>query len=150
MPYKKLINKLSADFPDITFTEAKDFRWSSQKKTIFYNPSHTHGAALLLHEVAHSQLDHTAISSDIELVRMECDAWIYAEETLASTYGVTISEDIREDSLDSYREWLHKRSLCKECLSNGVQTKTDTYKCLICGCQWRTTKSAKQSVVATI
>lgn len=149
MRYKKLIHRLENDFPDISFVEAKEFRWSSQKNTIFYNSSGPHVAALLLHEVAHSQLDHTAVTSDIELVRMECDAWIYAEQTLAPTYEVTISEDIREDSLDSYREWLHTRSLCKECLSNGVQTKTDTYKCIICGCQWRTTTRTKKSVVAT-
>lgn len=146
MPYKKLINKLSGDFPEVHFVEAKEFKWSSQKNTIFHNPSHPHADALLLHEIAHSQLSHQNITSDIELVRMECDAWIYAEQTLAPKYGVTILEDIREDSLDSYREWLHTRSLCKECLSSGVQTKTDTYKCIICGCQWHTTERVKKSV----
>ncbi len=92
-------------------------------------------SSLLLHELSHVLLGHNDFKFDVELVHKERVAWQYAKDTLAPRYGQIITDDEIEDAMDSYREWLHKRSLCPECDTSSLQTKTGTYKCLACECQ---------------
>jgi hypothetical protein len=57
--------------------------------------------------------------------------------TLAPRYRVAYDDNLIEDALDTYREWLHARSLCPTCGLTGLQTKTSTYVCMNCRCSWR-------------
>lgn len=50
-----------------------------------------------------------------------------------------ISEDHIQDCLDSYRDWLHKRSLCPDCRLSSIQTDAHTYTCVFCHKKWRVT-----------
>lgn len=134
---KKLLAQLIGDYPDISFVSGSAFQWAHATKTVHYDPSHLSASALLLHELAHACLHHAHFRFDIELVRKESDAWQYASQTLAPRYGFSINEDTKQDALDSYRDWLHQRSLCPQCQTNSLQTKTGSYHCLACGCQWR-------------
>jgi hypothetical protein len=130
-----LLNKLRRDYPDLTFAEGADFRWSPSERTVFYAPQIDFG--LLLHEVAHARLGHGEYSLDIELLHMERDAWEYAKTELSKTYSVVIEEEQVEHMLDTYRDWLHARSTCPTCQATGLQTKPNQYSCLACGESWR-------------
>ena len=134
---KKLLASLQLDYPDIRFVASDSFQWAQTNRTIHYDAGHQNAAALLLHELAHACLKHTKFQYDVELVRKESEAWAYASEILAPRYDLLIDEDTREDAIDSYRDWLHSRSLCPQCQMNCLQTKTGTYSCEACGCQWR-------------
>jgi len=130
-----LASKLATDFPDYTFTPAKEFLWSPEKQTVFYIAGST-DASSFLHELAHAVLHHQSYTRDIELLEMERAAWLQAE-VLAKGYGVTVTPDTVEDSLDTYRDWLHARSTCPGCEATGVQTKKNEYKCIACRTKWR-------------
>ena len=130
-----LLTRLTADFPSLTFVEDTDFRWSAKEKTIYYDPSGE--AALLLHEIAHAELQHAHYERDITLIEMERDAWEYAKEHLFPQYHVTPDESVIDEALDTYRDWLHARSTCPHCQAVGIQTRGLSYKCLACGTTWR-------------
>ena len=132
-----LIKKLQRDFSEYTFEPANGFWWSAAKATIFYDPKSTDRDAFTLHELSHAILQHQGYERDIELLKLERDAWKYAQETLAHRYDVTISAETVQDNLDTYRHWLHARSTCPECQTTGIQTRNSDYRCLACGHHWR-------------
>ena len=131
-----LANKLSADFPSYAFVPAGEFHWDPEERTVFYDESSL-DAASLLHEVAHAVLGHAAYRRDIELIELERQAWEYAEKHLSAAYEVALSPAEIEDSLDSYRDWLHARSTCPHCGAAGLQVRDSEYKCLACATRWR-------------
>lgn len=130
-----LVNLIAADYPTVTFTANNEFRWSPEEKTIYYilgdEPS------LFLHELGHSLLEHSHYKRDVELVTMERQAWEYAKDNLSSRYAIEISNDTIEDNLDTYRDWLHSRSICPRCQSTGRQTQKEIYACPGCRSSWR-------------
>lgn len=130
-----LIPKLRADFPKLTFVAGDIFHWHPAKHTVTY-VNDSHDVAALLHEVAHALLNHQGFKRDLELIEMERDAWRYAIEALAPRYGTSVSPDMAEDALDTYREWLHARSICPACTATGVQIKQHAYRCLACRSEW--------------
>ena len=131
-----LVTRLQADFPALTFTSGKEFRWSPQDQVIYYTVGSSDSSALL-HELAHALLQHNSYAKDIQLIEIERDAWDYAKHNLAGRYQVTIDEAIVQEALDTYRDWLHARSTCPECQATGLQSKAYHYKCLACHTQWR-------------
>lgn len=143
MQSKTLLEHLQQDFSHITFLKDKTFRWSFHKQTVFYNLSLPYAAQMLLHETAHGILRHKDYNLDVQLIKKELAAWEYAQETLAPQYGITLTTEYIEESLDSYRQWLHARSTCPECHIAAFQTKTGTYACVACGCQWRANDARK-------
>ncbi|MCY1379960.1 hypothetical protein D9M68_895230 [compost metagenome] len=68
---------------------------------------------------------------------MERDAWRYAKEKLGSNYKVTITDTVIQDSLDTYRDWLHARSTCPNCQATGMQNRKRHYRCIACQHVWR-------------
>jgi hypothetical protein len=136
MPLIHSLPKLEKDFPAFKFRSADEFRWSPEEMTIYYD-EHSSDTATLLHELSHAVLAHTDYQKDIRLLELERDAWEYAHSTLAPIYGIVIEEEVMQDSLDTYRDWLHARSTCPECGATGIQTKQSSYKCLACTTSWR-------------
>jgi hypothetical protein len=131
-----LANSLQQKYPDFVFQADSEFRWSPQEKTIYYD-QHSNDLAALLHELAHASLDHQEYTRDITLIEIERDAWQYATTNLGPTHGIIIEYDTVQESLDTYRDWLHARSTCPSCKATGVQTKKSQYKCILCSSQWR-------------
>lgn len=133
-------SRVVEDFPELNFTHGEDFHWSPSTRTI-HHPDIINLADIyqLLHEVGHARLGHRDYSSDATLIDMERDAWAYAVEALAPRYGLTIAmdDDIIQDSLDTYRGWLHARSTCPHCEAIGVQQSSSAYHCLVCQQHWR-------------
>lgn len=131
---RSLIKALDVTFTDITFEQSDTSAWNPQKRTVYYEPDIS--AAQLLHEVGHAVLGHAAYRRDVELVRMEREAWQKAE-ILSADYGVSIQPSEIETHLDSYREWLHARSTCPRCSANGIQSSRHHFRCIECRSTWR-------------
>lgn len=132
-----LVANLTRDYPAIQFAAGSDFSWDPAGQTVFYIDNASGDAAVLLHEVAHALLGHTDYARDIELLRIERQAWQYAVSVLAPRYNVTIDEAAVEDALDTYRDWLHRRSLCPTCNLNGIQESRSGYRCIHCHEHWK-------------
>lgn len=134
---KKLYNHVVASYPGYAFAEGNEFRWSPSSQTIVVRFDDEHGTERLLHELAHAELNHTSYEHDISLIALERDAWQYARENLALGLSVTITDNVIEDDLDTYREWMHARSTCPECGASGIQVDTLRYQCPSCATLWR-------------
>ena len=125
-----LVDELKNDFPELSFREGINFLFRPPR-TIFYNCDETFFELLLLHEVSHAILKHRNFNTDLERVKMENEAWEKAKE-LASKYGVTVDEGLIQDELDTYRDWLHKKSRCPKCGLTRFQTPDAKYHCPRC------------------
>lgn len=131
-----LLDKIVQDFPEITFHTGEQFEWQPHRQTIVYDLSDPSFDSRLLHELGHSILGHKNYDRDIDLIAMERDAWQEARLTLAPQYAITISSDDIDNSMDTYRTWLHDRSTCPNCQSNGIQTGKKEYTCVTCRKSW--------------
>lgn len=130
-----VVHSLQQDYPDITFAPGETFQWQPAHKTVTYQQSTgTDSSALLLHEVGHALLGHSQYHTDVELLAMERQAWDYAKQQLQ--HYAQISDDVAEDSLDSYRDWIHARSTCPSCTATGIQKSLKQYRCLACSQRW--------------
>lgn len=127
-------NYLISHYPDIKFLAGAVNKWQPQEKTILY--TEPVDFAIVFHEISHAILKHDDYSRDIELLRKERDAWKKAQQE-ARSVGYDIDTDIIEDHLDTYRDWLHSRSTCPNCSTNGVEIEKQIYRCLECNQQWK-------------
>lgn len=128
---KNLIKRIKDDYPEYTFKIGKKFSFRPPR-TICLGPdeSSPFTELLILHEVAHAVLGHRNFRTDIERLRMEVAAWEKARE-LATEYGVDFDEELAQNELDSYRDWLHKKSRCPSCGLTRFQD-ADGYHCPRC------------------
>ena len=109
--FKSLLKQLQTDFPELRFATDTNYYWSAHDKTVYFDQQNAENAPLLLHETAHGLLGHDSYTVDVELIKLEREAWTKAAE-LAEQYDIALPEAVREEALDSYRDWLHTRSLC--------------------------------------
>lgn len=124
-----LIAKLRVDYPEFRFINGKKFAFRPPK-TVVLGPSEPNGELLVLHEVGHAILEHKDFKTDVERLKMEVSAWEKAQE-LAVFYRIKFDEEIAQRELDSYRDWLHKKSRCPECGLTRFQD-ADGYHCPRC------------------
>lgn len=140
---QKLRKTLEAKYPELQFVADKQFYWSPETREIFYRSS-AEGAKAewsLLHETGHALLDHTSYKADFELLRLEVAAWDKARE-LAGDLGIEIDENHIQDCLDTYRDWLHKRSICPRCNATCLQQDDHAhYRCFNCHAVWQVSAS---------
>lgn len=133
MDTAKLLEALKTDYPHLQFAAGKDDSWSPQKQQVNYrepiDPHH------LLHEVGHAVLGHTDYRLDIELLKIEADAWAKAQE-IAPNYGFRIERSLVDSRLETYKHWLLKQSLCPECRLVGIQGNDRLYSCPNCQTRW--------------
>ncbi len=121
----------------LTLQAKETFLWNYPTCTIVYNPNGPDAAPHLLHEYGHALLQHAGYSRDVELIAMERAAWDQAL-ILGWRWNIPISDNLVESALDTYRDWLHARSLCPRCGATGIQRVNGIYNCLACYTQWRT------------
>lgn len=134
--------QLEHDFPEFFFVCAAESHWSQREKTIYAREN----VAELFHELGHAELGHATFVQDVELLKMERDAWT-AGVAIAQNYGVKIADDAIESALDEYRDWLHARSLCPACAQTGIQHReTLIYECLNCGTRWTPNDARKNGL----
>ncbi|OYX42012.1 hypothetical protein B7Y94_04325 [Candidatus Saccharibacteria bacterium 32-49-12] len=133
-------SQLTKDFPRLLFKAGDTFQWSPTAKTITHPAINTvEDIYQLLHEISHAELNHNTYKRDIELITMEREAWQYASQHLAPRYNLNlpVDDDIVQDNLDSYRQWLHDRSTCPTCLAVGHEVDPGEYSCLNCHQLWK-------------
>jgi len=130
----KLTDQLRQDYPGFKFQPAKRDHWSPRFKTVFYKSDSPEPYGLL-HELAHALLGHANYTSDFELIRLEGEAWGLAEK-IGKNYGVDISDDYIQNCLDTYRDWLHRRSTCPACNTHVLQKDAENYHCYNCQTDW--------------
>jgi Domain of unknown function (DUF955). len=136
-----LLKNLTRDYPSLTFKAGAEFYWSPKEQIVYHRGSRRRSDAwTLLHEASHGILQHKTFKSDYELLQLELAAWEKARE-LAKHYSITIDLDHIEDCLDTYRDWLHKRSLCPGCGMKSLQEDSTTYSCFNCNEKWRVSSS---------
>jgi hypothetical protein len=135
---RELVDKLSLDYPDFKFKTGAQEHWSPKTQTITYNPDEPieKFAYALLHELAHAISGHNTYTSDFELLKLEAEAWSLAAK-LGKGYGIEISEDHIQNCLDTYRDWLHRRSTCPKCGVHVLQKDSHSYQCYNCQTSWQ-------------
>jgi DNA-directed RNA polymerase subunit RPC12/RpoP len=139
------IAKISSDFPHLTFTPGTAYYWCPATSEIFYKAN---AAAVrrtdkwsLLHELSHALLGHTSYQTDLELLHLEVAAWDKATE-LARAYRLRINAEYIQDCIDTYRDWLYKRSLCPTCGTQNLQHDNGAqYRCFNCHARWHVSSS---------
>lgn len=133
-----LAKQLAHDYPELAFKAGDDFVWSPETRTILFRVSDQQNETwALLHELSHAVLGHDGFTNDIELIKKEVEAWHHARDALAPHYQLAITDTYIDTQLDSYRDWLHARSLCPRCRQTGLQTHTRRYSCMNCNVSWR-------------
>ncbi len=134
---KSFLQQIKKDYPDINFIQKDYFKFSYPNKEIFYDLADDNFKLYLLHEVAHAELRHEMYKYDLELLNMERQAWELVKNKLAKKYKVSINQELIEQTLDSYRNWLYERSSCPRCGSVSYQDKKTFYHCLDCNHKWQ-------------
>lgn len=141
---RTLAKKLSAAYPHIKFIPSDSFYWSPETNEVFYDDTkYDQQSSIwsLLHETSHALLGHTTYKADLELLHLEVAAWNHAL-MLAKDYDVAIDDDYVQDCLDTYRDWLYRRSLCPGCGAQCLQMDaTNFYRCFNCHTHWHVSPS---------
>lgn len=140
---EKLIAELKDRFPSLRFTPGEQFYWTPETGEIVYEAAGRGDKAVwsLLHETGHALAGHKSYKADFELLRLEIDAWERARH-VAGELGLSIDEDHIQNSLDTYRDWLHKRSICPSCGTRCLQQGDFVhYRCFNCHAVWKVTAS---------
>lgn len=136
-----LVKRLATDYPDFQFVVGETASWSPTARQITYIDDTSEAAAWsLLHELGHALLDHTSYKSDINLLQKEAAAWQKAQ-MISNKYNIAIAEWHIQECLDSYRDWLHKRSTCPHCENHGIQSSERRYNCLNCRGTWQVSEA---------
>ena len=124
------ITSVSAVYPQFIIKPSARFSFRAPH-TIYCNLNDPDFTLLFLHELGHALLGHTAFKTDIDRVKMESAAWNKAK-SLCKEFDIPYDEDFAEDQLDTYRNWLHSKSLCKKCGLTRYQTPDGKYHCPHC------------------
>lgn len=153
---EEFLQRLRQDYADLRFVEGRKFMYRGPRTVVFEHrkiaPKHVDSRQnidlqcrklevdraeqnlyflQLLHEVGHAILRHCDYGLDLERLEMERAAWAEARK-LCEKYGVDCDEDFVEMELDSYRDWLHRRSKCRICGLTRYQDAAGVYHCPHC------------------
>ena len=126
----RFLEKVKGDFPEFLFRDGKKFAFRPPR-TIVVGPEETNDRLLLLHELGHAVSSHRFFGTDAERVKMEREAWEKARG-FCDKYGVSYDEEIVERELDTYRDYLDKKSRCPKCGLTRFQTPDSVYHCPRC------------------
>lgn len=147
-----LLPILKKDYPDIKFKSGENFSWSPKDKIIFYTTHHIkaeQGVWSLLHELAHATLGHIEYDNDFDLLKLESNTWQRACQ-IGNHYNIKIDDDHIQDCLDTYRDWLYKRSKCPKCGVVSLQRKDHIYQCFNCKTTWRVPRSPQHRITRRV
>lgn len=126
--------------------------WSPYSATIFYNPKRlksNEGKIGLLHEVGHGLLEHRVYKYDMELLKMEMEAWDIVRE-LAPHYNYVADEAHIARCIESYDHWLSKRATCPDCSNFSLQKDRMNFGCFECGSEWKVNDRKDRRVMRTV
>lgn len=136
-----LIEYLKTTYPKLKFAYAKRFKFCFPNKISLENPEFStippqYFTLQTLHELGHALCGHKDYQIDVSRLKIEREAWETAKTVYKklpkSLKTFSWDEDFVEDSLDTYRNWLHQKSKCKACGLTRYQTDDGTYHCPRC------------------
>lgn len=136
---QNLVKKLTKDYPELEIAAGERFQFTPPNQLFYAETteySDDEAQLLLLHELGHYLIGESDYSTDIELLEIEAKAWAKAHE-LCKDYSLEYDEDFAEDRLDSYRNYLHYASLCRNCQLAGHQDDHGNYHCPLCNASWK-------------
>lgn len=128
---KPFLKQLKSDYPQFTFKQGKKFAFRPPKTLIFSDQPQPNYALLALHELGHALCGHRRYHTHVERIKLESEAW-EAAQGLCKRYHIPYDEDFAQSQLDTYRDWLHQKSLCKTCGLTRYQTPDGHYHCPLC------------------
>ena len=126
----EFFSRVYQDYGQFRFRIGKKFAFRPPK-TIVLGPPEPFSELLALHEVSHAICKHREFRTDVERLKMEVQAWEKARE-LASFYGIELNEELIQQELDTYRDWLHQKSRCPKCGLTRFETSDRVYYCPGC------------------
>lgn len=124
------LHSIESAYPDFVFKKGKKFLFRP-KKTVFYLKENDHFPLLLLHELAHALLGHFSYQTSLERLKIERDAW-NKTRSLCEEHSIPFDESFVEAELNSYRDWLHQKTLCKTCGLTCVEVSPESLFCPFC------------------
>lgn len=124
------ILEIITDHPAFIFKTGTRFTFHPPR-TIIIGPFCSHFELLILHELGHALSEHKNYQTLIELLKIERAAWEQAK-ILAKKYHLPYSEDVIESHLDTYRNHLHRKSLCPSCGLTRPQDRQGNFRCPYC------------------
>jgi hypothetical protein len=139
--HSQVLQNLQKLLPEVMFERGEYCVWSPLNNKIIYTVSRDKkfnnvDIYSLIHEAAHASLGHINYHTDSQLIKIESEAWERASE-IALKMQITIPEDHIQDCLDTYRDWIHKRSVCPTCAVVSVQKANQQYHCFNCQTTWK-------------
>ena len=126
----QFLDQLRMDYPELHFVNGRKFAFRPPR-TVVVGPNETNDSLLIMHELGHALCHHRDFKTDAIRLGMEREAWEKARE-LCSKYEVVYDESIVETELDTYRDWLDKKSRCPSCGLTRFQTPDGLYHCPRC------------------
>jgi hypothetical protein len=140
------------NFPDYKFIAGRFFMWSPRNRTITYDPKRlktNNGRIAVLHEIGHASLGHRHYKYDMQLLKMEMDAWDFVRHT-APGFGIKIDEEHITRCIASYDQWLSKRATCPDCQAFSLQKDRFNFGCFSCGSKWQVNMRIDRRVKRTV
>lgn len=135
--------ELKSMYPAIHFTPGEIFSYSHGNSTVTYpidSVQDTRFFYSLLHELGHAEALHNNFKSDLELIKLERDAWEKSKD-IGQKIGIVVDHDHIEKCMDTYRDWIYARSLCPNCHQCGIQSARTAYSCPFCHNTWVVSQS---------
>ena len=147
------VERLARDFPEVEFRRKArkfSFRLYAGKPVVFLGEPQPNFALLTLHELGHALCKHKDYTTDVQRIKIEYEAWErakmvildYRKKAFAEDGGVIDEklaemlpkwdEELVQEKLDTYRDWLHAKSKCKSCGLTRYQTEGGDYHCPRC------------------
>lgn len=141
------LQKLISDYAQFRFClnqKRFSFRYCEPKSTIFIGPPKPFFALQALHELGHALSRHKDYTTHVKRLKIESEAWEVAKTVLEKYQEqAKTDQDLAkilpkwnqayvEGCLDTYRDWLHAKSKCKNCGQTRYQTKDGKYHCPFC------------------
>lgn len=124
------LDAIKRDYPEFTFRPGSKFLFRP-KKSIHYLEADENFRLLLLHELAHALLGHFSYEKSLERLQIERDAWEKTRE-LCKKHSIAFDESIAETELDTYRDWVHQKTLCKTCGLTCLEVSPESLYCPFC------------------
>lgn len=135
----ELLSRVKGLFPSLQFINSDIFYWSSDENAVYFNSkllNSGEGVHSLLHETSHGLLHHQSFAYDVELLKMEIEAWTHAKGLLRK-FGIEPETERIEQCLNTYRDWIYERSICPCCNQTGIQQSDQSYRCIACLSAWK-------------
>lgn len=133
------LETLKSEFPNFSFKPGRKFLFRP-KKSIFYLEDNENFRLLLLHELAHALLGHFSFETSLDRLKIERDAWDKTR-SLCADFNVPFLEEVAEAELNSYRDWLHQKTLCKTCGLSCIEVDSESLFCPFCQKTYKKSKT---------